>query len=136
MGLFAPLAAMLAHRYGESPVLAAAVAVIGVGAALRALAGVAGLYSGAIVAGIGIAVTGTLLPSLVRTLFPDQVRPVTGIFTAALIGGALVAAGATEPLRTILGLSPQATLALWAIPAIVALMVWLVLPRMPSRCWC
>ncbi len=105
--------------------------MIGVGAALRALAGVAGLYSGAIVAGIGIAVTGTLLPSLVRTLFPDQVRPVTGIFTAALIGGALVAAGATEPLRTILGLSPQATLALWAIPAIVALTVWLVLPRMP-----
>ena len=131
MGLFAPLAAVLARRFDESAVLAAAVAVIGVGAALRGLAGTAGLYSGAIVAGVGIAVTGTLLPSLVRTRYPDRVGTVTGTYTAALIGGALLAAGATEPLRAFLGLSPQVMLALWAIPAGVAVVAWLLLPHVP-----
>jgi CP family cyanate transporter-like MFS transporter len=130
MGLFAPLAAVLANRYRESSVLAVAVAVIAIGAALRAFGGVAGLYSGAIVAGIGIAVTGTLLPSLVRTRFADRIGPVTGVYTAALIAGALLAAGATEPLRQGLGLSPQGALALWAVPALVALFGWLLQPRL------
>ncbi len=131
MGLFAPLAAVLARRFDESAVLAAAVTVIAVGAALRGVAGTVGLYSGAIVAGVGIAVTGTLLPSLVRTWYPDRVGAVTGTYTAALIGGALLAAGATEPLRDVLGLSPQVTLALWAIPAGVAVAAWLLLPHVP-----
>jgi CP family cyanate transporter-like MFS transporter len=131
MGLFAPLAAVLARRFDESAVLAVAVAVIGVGAALRGIGEISGLYSGAFVAGVGIAVTGTLLPSLVRTRYPDRVGAATGTYTAALIGGALLAAGATEPLRALLGLSPQVTLALWAIPAGVALAVWLLVPRVP-----
>ena len=131
MGLFAPLAAVLARRFDESAVLAAAVAVIGIGAALRGLAGAAGLYGGAIVAGVGIAITGTLLPSLVRTKHPDRIGPVTGTYTAALIGGALLAAGLTVPMRDVLGLPSQVALALWAIPAGVALVVWLLVPRVP-----
>ncbi len=131
MGLFAPLAALLARRYGESTVLAAAIGVIGIGAGARALAGTAGLYSGAIIAGVGIAIAGTLLPSLVRRRFPDRVGPVTGLYTAALIAGAFVAAGATEPLRHALGLSPQVALALWTLPAAGALMAWLLVKHLP-----
>ena len=41
MGLFAPAAAVLAHRLGSSAVLAGAVALIGLGAAGRAFLGVA-----------------------------------------------------------------------------------------------
>jgi MFS transporter, CP family, cyanate transporter len=131
MGLFAPLAALLARRFDEPAVLAAAVAVIGIGAALRGVAGAAGLYSGAIIAGVGIAITGTLLPSLVRTRHPDRIGSVTGTYTAALIGGALLAAGLTVPMRDVLGLPPQVALALWAIPAGVALVLWLLVPRVP-----
>jgi MFS transporter, CP family, cyanate transporter len=126
MGLFAPVAAVVARRFGEPRVLAVAVAVIGLGAGLRALGGTAGLYSGAFVAGVGIAVAGTLLPALVRTRYPDRVGPVTGIYTTALIAGAFLASGATEPLRLWLGLSPQAALALWSVPAAIALAVWLL----------
>jgi CP family cyanate transporter-like MFS transporter len=126
MGLFAPMAAVVARRFGEPRVLAVAVAVIGLGAGLRALGGVVGLYSGAFVAGVGIAVAGTLLPALVRTRYPDRVGPVTGVYTTALIAGAFLASGATEPLRLWLGLSPQAALALWSVPAAVALAVWLL----------
>ena len=130
MGLFAPVAALAARRFGPPFVLAVSVLVIAIGAGLRFL-GVVGLYSGAVVAGVGIAVAGTLLPSLVRTRFPSRVGPVTGIYTTALIGGAFLAAGITEPLRTWLDVAPEVALALWAVPALVALVAWLLVPHGP-----
>jgi CP family cyanate transporter-like MFS transporter len=126
MGLFAPLAPLAARRFGDATVLAAAVALIAVGVGVRAVGGLVGLYAGTAVAGLGIAVGGTLLPSLVRGRTPDRIGPVTGLYTAALIFGALIAAGGTEPLRAALGVSPQTVLAVWAIPAVAALALWLV----------
>jgi CP family cyanate transporter-like MFS transporter len=126
MGLFAPLAPVVARRFGGSTVLAVAVALIAVGAAARSVGGVVGLYLGTALAGIGIAIAGALLPALVRQRAPDRVGPVTGLYTAALIGGALVAAAGTEPLRAALDVSPSAVLAVWAVPALAALPLWLV----------
>jgi CP family cyanate transporter-like MFS transporter len=90
---------------------------------------VVGLYLGTALAGVGIAVAGALLPALVRRRAPDQVGPVTGLYTAALIGGALVAAAGTEPLRAALDVPEQAVLGVWALPALVALGLWLLLGR-------
>jgi CP family cyanate transporter-like MFS transporter len=132
MGLFAPVAAVLARRYGSSGVLAASVGLIAVGAGLRSFGGVFGLYTGTGLAGVGIAVAGTLLPAQVRARVPDRVGPVTGTYTAALIGGALLASGLTDPLRIALGWSAQAVLGLWCVPAVVALVVWLVNARSPA----
>jgi MFS transporter, CP family, cyanate transporter len=129
MGLFAPVASVAARRLGDTAVLAGAVALIALGAAARATGGLVGLYAGTALAGLGIAVAGALLPAVVRAAAPDRVGPVTGLYTAALIGGALLAAGSTEPLRTGLGLSRQAVLGLWAVPAVVAVVVWLTVPR-------
>lgn len=129
MGLFAPTAAVAARRAGETAVLIGAVSLIAVGAAVRAVGGLIGLYGGTALAGIGIAVAGALLPAFVRSRTPDRVGPVTGVYTATLIAGALVASGLTEPLRAALGWSPQAVLAVWSLPAVVALAVWLVAAR-------
>src|SRR5262249_27890235 len=90
------------------------------------------LYPGTALAGVGIAVAGALLPPLVRAAVPDRVAPVTGLYTASLIGGALLAAGLTEPLRRWLGLSSQAVLAVWSVPALLALVAWLLGGRGPS----
>jgi CP family cyanate transporter-like MFS transporter len=129
MGLFAPTAALAARRIGETAVLGCAVGLIAVGAAVRAFGGLLGLYGGTALAGIGIAVAGTLLPVLVRSRAADRVGPVTGIYTATLIFGALVASGATEPLREALGWAPQTVLAVWSLPALAALAVWLLTQR-------
>jgi CP family cyanate transporter-like MFS transporter len=121
MGLFAPVAVALGRRYGMPWVLTLSVAAIAAGCFLRAFA----LYPGTALAGIGIAIAGALLPSLVRLSVPELVGPVTGLYTASLIGGALLAAGLTEPLRSALNLSPQHVLAVWSVLALLALVVWL-----------
>lgn len=121
MGLFAPVGAFAARRFGSTRVLAAAVVLVAVGTALRAIPQLWLLYGATAIVGIGIAVAGSLLPPLVRARFPARIGPVTGLYTAGLIGGALLAASLTAPLP----LRWPLALAVWAIPAVIALVVWL-----------
>jgi CP family cyanate transporter-like MFS transporter len=129
MGLFAPVAAWATRWLPESTVLSVGVGLIAVGAGARAMGGAVGLYVATAVAGIGIAVAGTLLPGLVRRRTPERVGPVTGIYTAALITSAFVASVLAEPARLWLGVSAQAALAVWAAPAVVAFVAWLLVSR-------
>jgi CP family cyanate transporter-like MFS transporter len=132
MGVFAPVGALASRRFGRERVLAAAVALIAVGTALRAVPAVTVLYVATVLAGTGIAVAGALLPPLVRARFPGRVGPVTGLYTAGLIGGAMLAAALTEPLRTRLPGGWPWALAAWALPAAVALAVWVAVARRPA----
>ncbi|MEV0715322.1 MFS transporter [Asanoa sp. NPDC050611] len=125
MGLFAPAAAWAAARWGTGRTMALALGLLTVATAIRPLAGVGVLYGATVLAGVAIAVGGALMPALVRSRFPDRVGPVTGLYTAALIAGALIGAGGTEPLRALFG-SWEAALAVWAVPAALGLLVWLV----------
>jgi CP family cyanate transporter-like MFS transporter len=127
MGVFAPVGALASRRWGRGRVLAGAVALILAGTALRLAPGAAPLWTATIVCGIGIAVAGALLPALVRARFPDRIGPVTALYTAGLIVGAMLAAALTEPVRAGLGGSWPGALAVWAIPAALALAAWLPL---------
>ena len=73
MGIFAPLGAVAVRRFGADRVLATSVVFIAVGTALRVVTGLLPLYCATVVAGIGIAVAGALLPPLVRAHFPSRV---------------------------------------------------------------
>ena len=125
LGLFAPVAARLAARFGVDRAVAWAVVVLGVGTVARATGGVAGLFAATLVAGAGLAVGGALLPGIVKAHFPeDRAATVTGLYTTGLAGGALLAAALTVPLRNLLGGSWAPALAVWALPAVAALVVW------------
>ncbi|MEV4536132.1 MFS transporter [Asanoa sp. NPDC049518] len=126
MGLFAPAAAWAAGRWGTRRTMALALALLTVATAVRPLTGVGLLYAATVLVGVAIAVGGALMPALVRDRFPERVGPVTGLYTTALISGALIGSGGTEPLRAGLGGSWRAALALWALPAGLALLVWLM----------
>ncbi len=98
---------------------------IGVGLALR-LAGahVWALYAGTFVAGVGIAIGGTLLPGLVKELFPpERAGLVTGLYMLAMMGGAGASSALSVPLSEWLG-SWQASLASWSLLAVVGLLAW------------
>ena len=61
---------------------------------------------------------------LIRTRFHADSGLLTGAFSMALVLGSVLAAGAAVPLEQALGGWPE-SLAFWALPALLAALVWL-----------
>lgn len=112
---------MLARRFGAERLLLLALIPIAVGVAGRAAGSTAALFAGTVLAGIGIAIGNVIVPSIVKSRFAPTAGLVTGSYVAALTGGAALAAGLTVPLERSMGW--QGALAVWALPALVALAV-------------
>ena len=125
LGLFAPLAPRLARRLGAERAVLAILLLLAAGIVLRSLFPVAGLFLGSLVAGASIGIIGVLLPGIVKRDFPHIAGIMTGVYTMALCLGAALAAGASVPLAELFGGSWQPALATWALPAVLAALVWL-----------
>lgn len=125
LGLFAPLAPRLAKRLGAERTVLMILVLLAAGIVLRSLFPVAGLFFGSLVAGASIGIIGVLLPGIVKRDFPHIAGIMTGVYTMALCLGAALAAGATVPLAGWLGGSWQLALASWALPALLAALIWL-----------
>lgn len=124
LGLFAPLAPVLARRFGSERVVLMILLTLAGGLALRSLFGEVGLFGGSLLAGASIGVIGVLLPGIVKRDFPKQAGAMTGVYTMALCLGAAIAAGSTVPLSQYFNDSWQAGLGFWLIPALIAAVVW------------
>jgi CP family cyanate transporter-like MFS transporter len=130
MGVFAPAGAALARRVGPEAAVSWALALIAGGTLVRGLDdSVVPLYGGTLVAGVGIAMGGALLPGVVKAWFPARAGTVTGVYTAGLVGGAMVGAAATVPLMEALGLDWPAAVAAWGLVAAVTLAAWAPVTR-------
>lgn len=134
MGVFAPLAQRVAARIGAAGAVQLSVACILVGLLGRfggAQAWV--LYAATFVAGVGIALGGTLLPGLVKQLFPpERSGLVTGIYMLSMMGFAGLASALAVPLQERLG-SWQASLGSWSLVAVVGSLAWLPMWRRDRR---
>jgi CP family cyanate transporter-like MFS transporter len=120
-GAFAFLAPMLARRVSAERLLVLALIPILVGVTGRAAGSSSALFAGTVLAGIGIAIANVIVPSIVKGRFERGSGLVMGSYVAALTAGAAVAAGLTVPLERSIGW--QGALAIWALPAVVALVV-------------
>ena len=148
LGVFAPLAPVLARRFGAERVLLGAMAVLTAGLLLRPVelalpgAGSAGgagggghlpaLVAGTAACGAAIALCNVLLPGLVKRDFPHRLGLMGGLYTTAICASAALGAGFTYPVYTATG---EWTLALWfwAVPAAVVLLLFLpVAVRQPT----
>jgi CP family cyanate transporter-like MFS transporter len=131
-GLFGPLAPMLARRLGSERALLVLLVLLTAGTALRIVPSWEALYLGQIVACFSIGLMNVLLPGVVKRDFPDHVAFMTGLYSAAMCAGAAVAAAATAPAANFVGrflgdASANAwawALALWALPAALAMLIW------------
>ena len=122
-GLFAPLAPRLTRRISIERLLVACALLTAVAAALRGAGGVAPLYLGCALAGLAVAVAQAVLPVLIRMRHPDWTGMLTGAYSMSLTLGAALAAALAVPLQDALG-SWEASLAAWALPAVVAAAAW------------
>lgn len=125
LGLFAPLAPVLARRFGAERVVLGILLMLAGGIILRSSFGEVGLFAGSVLAGASIGVIGVLLPGIVKRDFPKQAGTMTGVYTMALCLGAAMAAGATVPLSEHFNKSWAMGLGFWVVPALVAAMFWL-----------
>ena len=125
LGLFAPLAPVLARRFGAERVVLGILLTLAGGIVLRSAFGQVGLFAGSILAGASIGVIGVLLPGIVKRDFAKQAGAMTGVYTMALCLGAAMAAGATVPLSEHLGHDWALGLGFWVVPALLAAVFWL-----------
>lgn len=125
LGLFAPLAPVLARRFGSERVIFGILLTLALGIVVRSAFGTAGVFLGSLIAGASIGIIGVLLPGIVKRDFPQHAGTLTGVYTMALCLGAAMAAGATVPLAQRYEGSWALGLGFWAVPALLAMLVWL-----------
>jgi CP family cyanate transporter-like MFS transporter len=124
-GVLAPLAPVLIRRISIERLLAACAMLTAVGTGLRGTGGVAGLFAGTLVAGSAVAISQTAVPTLIRARFPRHSGGLTGTFSMSLTLGAVFAAGTVVPLERLFDDSWRTALALFALPALAAAVLWL-----------
>jgi CP family cyanate transporter-like MFS transporter len=124
-GVLSPVVPQLARRFGMERMMFASLLLLAAGIVVRSAGTVAVLFLGTTVLGAAIVVGNVLLPALVKREFPQRVGLMTSIYTTALgISGAL-AAGVSVPLAQVTGMGWRGSLALWALPALIAAVAWL-----------
>ena len=129
MGIFALAVPAVSNRFGRSRTVAIALGILVFALLMRLLGAVPGvLYVSAFLAGVGIALAAGLVPGIVREQVPGAVGRATGIWSAVLMLGAGIGGALTVPIA-IWTHSWTIALAFWAIPALVALIGWIVIER-------
>ncbi|MCZ8511549.1 MFS transporter [Paenibacillus filicis] len=124
MGLFSPMAAKLAGRWGIERVLSYSLFLIGAGTVMRFITHSAMfLLFTAFLAGLGIAALGPLLPAFIKSRFPNNVPTMISIYSVALTLGAALSSSLSIPLQNGLH-SWTGSLAIWSLLAFIAMPIW------------
>ena len=128
MGVCAFGASALSRSIGNARGVALGLAAIVAACAGRLFAGnSAALIASAAIAGTGVAVIQALLPGVMKTRFAGRLPFAMGLYSASLMAGGGLGASITPAVAS--RVSWQAGLAFWALPALVAVAVWLLLMR-------
>lgn len=123
MGAGSFAAPALARRIDRERAAALGIAAIAAGNLVRGLPAIVALVGGSVAIGLGIGVTGVAITGVVRDHLPDRAGAATGLYTVSMMGGATVASLTALSLAGALG-GWWWALAAWALPAVLALVVW------------
>lgn len=124
MGVFSPLAASLAQKFGLERIIGYALCLIGIGTLLRFFTYSTGfLIMTSLIAGVGIAAMGPLLSGFIKKYFNEHVPFMISLYTAALTTGAVAASWLSVSIYENTN-SWRVTLSVWVLFAIAAIPVW------------
>lgn len=122
------LTPLLSRRFGPQRVLVAALAVMAAGLVVRAAVGGTAVFLIASAAALaGGAVGNVAIPGMVKRYFPERIGVMTTVYSTSLAIGTTVAAAIAVPVATGFGGAWQPALGMWAIPALLAMLPWLIL---------
>lgn len=122
-----PFVGKLSGTFGAGKTLTLSLFVLTAGIVLRSMGGSAGFFPGTAVIGIGIAVGNVLLPSIIKSAFPDKVGLLTGIYTTCIAISAGVSSGISIPLSHSNNFGWRGSLSIWVLLTLPAIIIWLPL---------
>ena len=129
MGLFAPVAYLIARRAGPRWTIATALALISVFGLARVIAQPAlAVIVLTVPVGIGIAVAGSLMPLVVRESWSHRPVLATAAYASGISLGAALSAAVAVPLEDALGSWRDPLMVFSLVTALLA-MAWVVLSR-------
>jgi CP family cyanate transporter-like MFS transporter len=138
MGAMSLFGAAVGQRIGARGGIALGLAAIAFACASRYMAGgAAALLWSAALAGAGVGLVQALMPGVVKQAYPTRIGVMTGLYSAAIMGGGGLGAMASPWVAHAVGGAQadwHAGLAMWAVLAVVALLSWSGLRRaMPGK---
>ena len=123
--LFSPLVAKLSRKWGNERILFFSLLLLAVGIFVRYSHNLWILYAGTLIIGSGIAVMNVLLPSVIKSDFPNRIGIMTSIYTTSMCSMAGLASGVSIPLSEGAGLGWEKSLVVWGILAIIGILLWI-----------
>ena len=134
MGVGGWLAPSALQRWGARSAVCGSLLLIALGCALRMVS--AGAATGSLLiataglCGAGVALVQSAMPGLIKRVSPNNVAPMMGLYSAALMGGGALSAQ-LSPMAMQAGMGWQPAMAIWAIPALLAVpLAWYALSLM------
>lgn len=123
--------AAFSARFGRESALGLAVGLVALGGAVRGVPALVPLVGGSLLVGLGIGLAGVLLTGVVKEHLADRAGAATGGYVVSMMIGATVSSATAVPLAVALG-GWSLSLTVWAVPAVLAIAVWVpVARRMP-----
>jgi MFS transporter, CP family, cyanate transporter len=119
-------------RFGRETALGASVALVALGSLVRGIPALAALVGGSLLLGLGIGLAGVLMAGVVKEHLPARAGAVTGGYVVSMMVGATLAGAVAVPLAIGLG-GWSFSLAVWAVPALVAVGLWTPVARAAGR---
>ncbi|THV43210.1 CynX/NimT family MFS transporter [Glycomyces buryatensis] len=120
------LAPRLIRRFGARGVITVALVGMSIGLVVRAFAGHTWLFLlFSLLALAAGAVGNVAVPTIVKEYFPGHIGRMTTAYSASLSIGTAVAAATTVPIAGLTG-DWRVALAVWAVPALLAVVPWLL----------
>ena len=122
-GLGAFLGPMLVRRFGLHHAMFFVLILLATATVGRLFGGSISMLAGTIGVGLAIAVANVLLPTVVRTDYPNRIALITGVYTTLLALSASFAASTAVPWSHALG-GWQPALMVWGAPSVIAVILW------------
>ncbi len=119
---------LVGARFGREAALSGAVGLVALGGLVRGVPALAALIGGSVLTGLGIGLAGVLLTGVVKEHLADRAGVATGGYVVSMMIGATVSSAVAVPLAVALG-GWSFSLAVWAVPAVLAVAVWTPIAR-------
>lgn len=127
--IISPIVPRLGKRFTNEWAMVVGLIILVLGMAIRSISFVLYLFVGTVLVGLGIAISNVLLPGVVKDKFPTKVALMTSVYSTTMGTFAAISSGLSIPFAEGLNWGWQLALFVWAVPAIIAIIIWTYLAK-------